>query len=193
MSWIGQEEVDIYPPAAPTKGFQRSRKSLDEHDSPVPLRVNIILVKPSAHFDVSCYRFSFYLYQSCRTLGLLMNVSGKSVALAYRAHIRPLGASHVIVLHDSLSHKPLSLHPRLGGSSNGHNGVASVISAIQGPNFHRIRIGIGRPENNGRYEGYVLGKLEPKEREWWGQCGEGVDKAWAAVEDIVRKELEGSK
>jgi PTH1 family peptidyl-tRNA hydrolase len=118
-----------------------------------------------------------------------MNISGKSAALAYRAHLRPLKTSHVIVLHDSLSHKPLSLHPRLGGSSNGHNGVASVISALQGPNFHRIRIGIGRPDNNGRYDGYVLEKLDPKEREWWGECGEGADTAWTAVENIVGKEL----
>lgn len=114
-----------------------------------------------------------------------MNISGKSVALAYRAHIRPEDPNHVIVLHDSLSHKPLSLHPRLGGSANGHNGVASCISTLQGPNFHRVRIGIGRPENGGRYDGYVLEKLDQQEIGWWAQCGEGVDKAWAMTENII--------
>lgn len=114
-----------------------------------------------------------------------MNISGKAAALAYRAYIRPQNPSHVIVLHDSLSHKPLSLHPRLGGSANGHNGVAHLISTLQGPNFHRIRVGIGRPENNGRYEGYVLEKLDSRERDWWSACGEGTDKAWTTIEGII--------
>lgn len=118
-----------------------------------------------------------------------MNISGKSAALAYRAHIRPQNPSHVIGLHDSLSHKPLSIHPRIGGSANGHNGVASLISSLQGPNFHRIRLGIGRPENNGRYQGYVLEKLDREEIEWWGKCGAGADKAWTAVESIIAKEF----
>lgn len=48
MSWIGQKEVDIYPPL-PTKG-QRSIKLAAVADSPVqPLRVNVVLVKPSEY------------------------------------------------------------------------------------------------------------------------------------------------
>ncbi|KAF8335876.1 peptidyl-tRNA hydrolase, partial [Cantharellus anzutake] len=64
---------------------------LDGHVKPI--HVNLVLVKPR----------------------LLMNVSGKSVALAFKAHIQPKDLSRVIVIHDSLSHKPLSVHPRLGG------------------------------------------------------------------------------
>lgn len=63
--------------------------------------------------------------------------------------------------------------------------MISAISHLQGPAFHRLRVGIGRPE--GAYAGYVLEKLDRRELEWWGQCGEGVDKAWEAVEKIVRE------
>ena len=114
-----------------------------------------------------------------------MNVSGKSVALAYKAHIRPQDPNQVIIIHDSLSHKPLALSKKSGGSANGHNGVISVISHLQGKDtFHRIRVGIGRPE--GSYHGYVLEPLDEKERRWWGECGEGVDRTWDIIEDIVR-------
>ena len=191
MSWVGQKEVDIYPPALPN-GRQSTKRLLDSSDSSaLPLRVNIVLVKPS-EYSRRLIIISL-TYEPYHTLELLMNISGKSAALAYRAHVRPSRASRVIILHDSLSHKPLSLHPRLGGSSNGHNGVASVISTLQGPNFHRVRIGIGRPETNGRYDGYVLEKLDLEERKWWGECGEGVEKAWAVIENIVGKELEEIK
>lgn len=127
-----------------------------------------------------------------------MNISGKSVSLAYRSYIRPSSPSHILVFHDSLSHKPLSLHPRLGGSANGHNGVTSVINAIASPAFHRVRVGIGRPEAQGRYDGYVLEKMDKEELVWWGAgggrgAGEGVDKAWQAVEDIVGDVLNTEK
>jgi peptidyl-tRNA hydrolase, PTH1 family len=119
-----------------------------------------------------------------------MNISGRSAALAAKAYLpRPLDKSRVIVLHDSLSHKPLALHPRIGGSANGHNGVADLISRLQGPDFHRIRIGIGRPPNNGVYHNYVLEKLDASEGTYWGEPGEGVENAWTIVENIVLNAL----
>lgn len=49
MSWVGQKEVDIHPPL-PAKG-QRSKKLAAIADSPVPpLRVNVVLVKPSKYW-----------------------------------------------------------------------------------------------------------------------------------------------
>lgn len=58
-----------------------------------------------------------------------------------------------------------------------------------GPNFHRIRIGIDRPPGGGQYSGYVLEKLDRSELEYWGQAGDGVEKAWAVVEGIIADEL----
>ncbi|KAF9513671.1 hypothetical protein BS47DRAFT_1317336 [Hydnum rufescens UP504] len=157
-SWIAQKEVDIIPPYP--KGHTPKRDVL-----PLPAkRINIILVKPK----------------------LLMNISGRAVALALKAHIpHPEMPNPVIVIHDSLSHRPFSVHARFGGTSNGHNGVADVISRLNGPGFHRIRIGIGRPSSSAPYVGYVMEPLDKAEREWWGGPGEGVEKAWSAVEEIA--------
>jgi peptidyl-tRNA hydrolase, PTH1 family len=117
------------------------------------------------------------------TTELLMNISGKSAALAMRAHLQPARLQSVIIMHDSLSHKPLAISYKFGGSANGHNGVTSVISSLGGPGFHRLRLGIGRPV--GEYHDYVLEGLSLEERKWWGQYGDGVDNLWKKVERII--------
>ncbi|NLM36988.1 MAG: aminoacyl-tRNA hydrolase, partial [Firmicutes bacterium] len=73
-------------------------------------------------------------------------------------------------------------------SSGGHNGLASVIAAV-GPDFPRLRVGIGRPSAPEELIDYVLGCFSPEERELlpaitrraaqavvaW--CAEGIEKA----------------
>jgi len=118
----------------------------------------------------------------------LMNISGHSVSLALRWSAKI--SSSMIIIHDSLDHKPEKLSYKLGGSANGHNGIKSVISSLRGdPSFHRLRIGIGRKDVDTAE--YVLGKLSRQEREFWGERGEGVDLVWHEVERIVGKTLSG--
>ncbi|EIW82817.1 peptidyl-tRNA hydrolase [Coniophora puteana RWD-64-598 SS2] len=100
----------------------------------------------------------------------LMNITGPAVASALRNTVQ--SPNSMVVIHDSLSHKPCVLSPKLGGSANGHNGVRSVISALgNNTDFHRLRIGIGRGGPD--VADYVLSKLPPEERQFW--CGEGLD------------------
>ncbi|KAI0687904.1 peptidyl-tRNA hydrolase [Cytidiella melzeri] len=114
----------------------------------------------------------------------LMNLSGPCVLQALQTTRTSL--SSLVVIHDSLSHAPATLSPRLGGSANGHNGIRSVIEALGGKkNFHRIRIGIGRGEGN--VADYVLGRLPSFEKQYWDWDGEGVDKVVQALEQIVKK------
>ncbi|KAF8198091.1 peptidyl-tRNA hydrolase [Pholiota molesta] len=77
----------------------------------------------------------------------LMNISGPSIATAARTAVRL--PSRMIVLADSLSHRPQTVSPKLGGSANGHNGIKSLIAALGGEaGFHRLRLGIGRDEGS---------------------------------------------
>jgi len=113
-----------------------------------------------------------------------MNISGPSVSTALRQTVR--SSSSMIVIHDSLTHKPEKLSYKLGGSANGHNGIKSVISALGGDaNFHRLRAGIGH--NDVDAAEYVLRKLSQHERKFWGEDGEGVDLVFDEVERIVGK------
>ncbi|KAF8444778.1 peptidyl-tRNA hydrolase [Boletus edulis BED1] len=100
----------------------------------------------------------------------LMNITGPAVASALRHTTRSPGT--MIVIHDSLQHKPKTLSVKFGGSANGHNGVRSVIAALGGdPNFYRFRIGIGR---DGDTASYVLGRLSAEECAHW-DVGGGLD------------------
>jgi len=112
----------------------------------------------------------------------LMNVSGPSVQKILRK------TSHtpqsLVVIHDSLGHKLDVVSRRLGGSANGHNGVKSVISALGTPDFHRLRIGIGK--NNGVDAAeYVLQRLSNHERIFWGAYGQGLDLVLKNIEQIA--------
>ncbi|KAF9784406.1 peptidyl-tRNA hydrolase [Thelephora terrestris] len=112
----------------------------------------------------------------------LMNVSGPSVQKILRK------SSHtpqsLVLIHDSLGHKLDVVSWRLGGSANGHNGVKSVISALGTPDFHRLRIGIGRNEGIDAAE-YVLQKLSNHERTFWAPYGQGLDTVLKDVERIA--------
>ena len=48
---------------------------------------------------------------------------------------------------------------KTGGSAKGHNGLKSIINFL-GPDFHRLRIGIGRPEHREEVPDYVLEKFK---------------------------------
>jgi len=112
----------------------------------------------------------------------LMNLSGRSVSAVLRQTVQ--SSSSMIVIHDSLTHRPMKLSYKLGGSANGHNGIKSVMSALGGDaGFHRLRIGIGH--NDVDAAEYVLAKLSQHEREFWGQDGEGVDLVLHEVEQIM--------
>jgi len=116
-----------------------------------------------------------------------MNITGPSVAGALRNSVKAPDA--MIIIHDSLSHKPKALSPKMGGSANGHNGVRSVISALRGEtNFHRFRIGIGR--GPGDAAEYVLAKLPLEEKFYWNGDGIGLDLICNELERIARKQLE---
>ena len=115
-----------------------------------------------------------------------MNISGRSVSSVLRNTVK--STDSMIVIHDSLSHKPEKISYKLGGSANGHNGVRSVIDALGGnANFHRLRIGIGH--NDVDAAEYVLKKLSAHEREFWGEDGVGVKLVLDEVGKIVDKML----
>ena len=114
----------------------------------------------------------------------LMNISGPSIAAAYRQSVN--FPSSMIILTDSLSHKVEALSVKLGGSPNGHNGVKSLISALGGEmGFYRFRLGIGRDESDAAT--YVMRQLSSHERRYW--TDEGLDLILKEVEKVALKKL----
>ncbi len=84
-----------------------------------------------------------------------MNRSGQS-AQALLAFYKLL-AEEVLVVHDELDLAPGVVRLKRGGGHGGHNGLRSLHEHI-GPNYGRLRIGIGHPGHKDRVHDYVLGR-----------------------------------
>lgn len=93
-----------------------------------------------------------------------MNLSGKSVGTVARFY--KIAPSEIVVIHDDLDLKVGQLRFKKGGGNGGHNGLKSIDTAI-GPDYWRVRIGIGRPSKREQVVEYVLGDFD---REEWEQC-----------------------
>ena len=92
-----------------------------------------------------------------------MNESGRSVAEAARFYkIEP---KDVVVFHDELDLDPARIRVKFGGGHAGHNGLRSIGAHI-GPDYRRIRLGIGHPGSKERVTGWVLGDFAKVDREW---------------------------
>lgn len=91
-----------------------------------------------------------------------MNLSGKSVGEA--AHFYKLPPAQVVVMHDELDLAAGKIRIKTGGGNAGHNGLRSIDAAI-GPNYRRLRIGIGHPGKD-RVLGYVLQNFASDEHDW---------------------------
>ena len=110
-----------------------------------------------------------------------MNDSGGSVGDAARYLKLPLSA--VVVIHDELDLAPGKLRMKTGGSDAGHNGLRSI-SASLGPDYRRVRIGIGHPGAPAVLS-YVLHDFSKADREWLGPLLDAIAEAapWLARDD----------
>jgi len=85
-----------------------------------------------------------------------MNESGRSVRQWMDYY--NIAPSEVYVLYDDMDIQFNKMKLKTGGSAGGHNGIKSLIEQLGTDQFHRIRLGIGRPTHIGMIE-YVLGKF----------------------------------
>jgi PTH1 family peptidyl-tRNA hydrolase len=93
-----------------------------------------------------------------------MNLSGEAV-LAAMSFYR-IAPSEIVVIHDELDLRPGKVRVKLGGGNAGHNGLRSI-DAMIGPDFWRIRIGIGHPGVKELVHPYVLQNFPQEEARAW--------------------------
>lgn len=92
-----------------------------------------------------------------------MNLSGQAVGEAARFH--KIAPANVLVFHDELDLPAGKIRVKLGGGHGGHNGLRSIDAALT-PNYHRVRVGIGRPEHKEQVHSYVLNDFSQSDRQW---------------------------
>lgn len=91
-----------------------------------------------------------------------MNESGRSIRAAVDFY--KLAPEDVTVFHDELDLAPMKVKVKRGGGTAGHNGLRSTDAHI-GPDFRRVRLGIGHPGHKDRVHGYVLSNFHKSEGE----------------------------
>jgi peptidyl-tRNA hydrolase, PTH1 family len=114
-----------------------------------------------------------------------MNESGRSVGEALRFY--KLGTDALTVFHDELDLAPFKVKVKQGGGTAGHNGLRSIDQHL-GPDFRRVRIGIGHPGHKDRVTGYVLGNYAKAEMDSLADMLGAISAAaeWLAKGDDTR-------
>lgn len=111
-----------------------------------------------------------------------MNESGGPARRLVDFYKSPVG--ELIVVHDELDLDFGAVRIKQGGGSAGHNGLRSLASHL-GPDFVRVRVGIGRPRGDGA--SYVLQRFSGSERK---ELPSILEAAADAVELIVEAGLD---
>lgn len=91
-----------------------------------------------------------------------MNNSGGPVSRLLTFYSLPL--DRLIVVHDELDLPFDTIRLKTGGGPGGHNGLRDIISAL-GPDYIRVRVGIGRPPGRQDPADFVLSNFSKAERE----------------------------
>jgi PTH1 family peptidyl-tRNA hydrolase len=73
-----------------------------------------------------------------------MNDAGRSAGPARGA--LGVGLDRILVIHDEIDLPFGEVRTRLGGGLAGHNGLKALRDALGGGDFHRVRVGVGRPD-----------------------------------------------
>lgn len=138
----------------------------------------------AAHTHCGAWKKKFRSLITSRDQDLLakpqtyMNLSGEAVAeMVGFYRLKP---EQVIVFHDDLDLVAGQIKVKQGGGAGGHNGLKSLDTHI-GPNYWRIRMGIGRPltEQGEMIKGdavtnYVLNPFSKADKIWLDPLLDGI-------------------
>jgi PTH1 family peptidyl-tRNA hydrolase len=110
-----------------------------------------------------------------------MNDAGRSVGPARGAlHVE---LDRLLVVHDEIDIPFGEVRCRLGGGLAGHNGLKSLRRELGGPDFPRVRVGVGRPDSTDPeiVSAHVLGRFAEPQDDVDALVGRAADAVAAIV------------
>jgi PTH1 family peptidyl-tRNA hydrolase len=117
-----------------------------------------------------------------------MNESGPPIASLARKRAVPV--DHVIACHDEIDLPFGALRIKQGGSTAGHHGLDSLVAGFGSPDFHRVRLGIGRPARRHQNVDFVLDRFSKRE---WEEVDVLIEDAADAVLSLIDHGLEATQ
>ena len=117
-----------------------------------------------------------------------MNESGGPVSTLTSYY--DVDPERLVVVHDELDIDFGMLRIKRGGGDNGHNGLRSIRQSLGTGEFHRVRVGIGRPPGRQSVHDFVLKPWSGTERK---ELDLNVEEAADAVESLLTRGLEATQ
>ncbi len=116
-----------------------------------------------------------------------MNSSGESVKKYVDFYKIPI--ENMLVIYDDMDTKIGTVRIRAKGGAGSHNGMKSMINELKTEEFPRIRVGIGRPENEFDRIDYVIGTVTDKQ---YSELQKGQDKAVDATVLYIKSNIDNA-
>ena len=117
-----------------------------------------------------------------------MNEAGRSVGPARGSF--HLDLDRLLVLHDEIDLPFGEIRVRLGGGLAGHNGLKSIAQGFGGPDFWRVRVGVGRPDSTDPdvVARYVLSRFSEPDDEVIALIERAAEHTERLVEEIASED-----
>lgn len=114
-----------------------------------------------------------------------MNEAGRAAGPLRGSKRIPL--DRVVVAHDEIDLPFGEVRTRLGGGLAGHNGLKSLAREFGGPDFWRVRVGVGRPDSTDPelVSAWVLGRFDEPPAEVAGLIETAGSETAALVSSIA--------
>ena len=107
-----------------------------------------------------------------------MNESGRAVSAL--AGFYKIAAPDILVVHDELDLPPGVARLKKGGGVAGHNGLKDIARHL-GPDFWRLRLGIGHPGDRAQVANYVLHPPRQEESKLISEAVERSLELWPLI------------
>ncbi|MFZ4107923.1 MAG: aminoacyl-tRNA hydrolase [Candidatus Planktophila sp.] len=151
-------------------------------------RHNVKLSSHKSRTDIAAYKLgvgdAVHSIIVAKSKSYMNETGGPIKALANFYSVEP---ENIIALHDELDIAFSTIRSKLGGGDNGHNGLKSMTSAFNTPDYYRVRLGIGRPMGQQDPADFVLkafSKVEQKD------LAEFIERGADVVESLITQGLE---
>lgn len=116
-----------------------------------------------------------------------MNISGEAVIEFVNFY--KIELDKIIIIYDDVDIEPGKIRIRKNGSAGSHNGMKSVVHFLNQENFARIRVGIGKPDEETNMIEHVIGAIPEAERQ---VLEEGVQRAKQAVIELLKNGIDSA-
>jgi len=113
-----------------------------------------------------------------------MNSSG--ICIKELAEYFKIEVKNIFVFHDDMDIDIGKVKVKFGGSNAGHNGIESIDKNI-GKNYSRIRIGVGRPQNNSTGAEHVLDNFSSEEQQSMEEVTKNIIES---LSTLIKKDLD---